>query len=159
MSLSAVSRIYYVCLHCILILIASGRIVQSHVIVIRERPARSLTFWYVVRIFSFRSLHPMFSFVIVSFSLFFNWRIPLSVFNSCAIFVVRPTKMVRNEGIIQFIKHTWGFLTDNFNCKHCNVIVFRKVLYKCVGGIFKTSIRNCCSWLTCYLLITVWFSV
>ena len=120
MSLSAVSRIYYVCLHYILILIASGRIVQSHVIVIRERPARSLTFWYVVRIFSFRSLYPMFSFVIVSFSFFFNWRIPLSVFNSCAIFVVRPTKMMRNEGIIQFIKHTWGFLTDNFNCKHCN---------------------------------------
>ena len=54
------------------------------------------------------------------FFFFFNWRIPLSVFNSCAIFVVRPTKMMRNEGIIQFIKHTWGFLTDNFNCKHCN---------------------------------------
>ena len=121
MSLSAVSRIYYVCLHYILILIASYLVeLFNHMIIIRERPARSLTFWYVVRIFSFRSLYPMFSFVIVSFSFFFNWRIPLSVFNSCAIFVVRPTKMVHNEGIIQFLKHTWGFLTDNFNCKHCN---------------------------------------
>ena len=114
MSLSAVSKIYYVCLHYILILIASGRIVQSHDCYKGE------TRWYVVRIFSFRSLYPMFSFVIVSFSFFFNRRIPLSVFNSCAIFVVRPTKMVHNEGIIQFLKHTWGFLTDNFNCKHCN---------------------------------------
>ena len=119
MSLSAVSKIYYVCLHYILILIASGRIVQSHDCYKRETRSK-LDFLICGTNIFFRSLYPMFSFVIVSFSFFFNWRIPLSVFNSCAIFVVRPTKMVRNEGIIQFIKHTWGFLTDNFNCKHCN---------------------------------------
>ena len=158
MSLSAVSKIYYVCLHYILILIASGRIVQSHDCYKGETRSK-LDFLICGTNIFLQIPVPYVFFRDRFFFFFFNWRIPLSVFNSCAIFVVRPTKMVRNEGIIQFIKHTWGFLTDNFNCKHCNVIVFRKVLYKCVEGIFKTSNRNCCSWLTCYLLITVWFSV
>ena len=84
---------------------------QSRMIVIRERPAWNLTFSCVVRIFSFRSLYFMFSLVMGFF--FFNWRLLLSVFNSRAIFVVRLTKMARDEGIIQFIKHRWEFLTYN----------------------------------------------
>ena len=119
MSLSAVSRIYYVCLHYVLILIASGRIVQSHDCYKGE--TRSKLDFLICGTNIFLPIPvPYVFFRDRFFFFFFNWRIPLSVFNSCAIFVVRPTKMVRNEGIIQFIKHTWGFLTDNFNCKHCN---------------------------------------
>ena len=119
MSLSAVSRIYYVCLHYILILIASGRIVQSHDCYKGETRSKLDVLICGTNIF-LQIPVPYVFFRDRFFFFFFNWRIPLSVFNSCAIFVVRPTKMVRNEGIIQFIKHTWGFLTDNFNCKHCN---------------------------------------
>ena len=119
MSLSAVSRIYYVCLHYILILIASGRIVQSHDCYKGETRSK-LDFLICGTNIFLQIPVPYVFFRDRFFFFFFNWRIPLSVFNSCAIFVVRPTKMVRNEGIIQFIKHTWGFLTDNFNCKHCN---------------------------------------
>ena len=119
MSLSAVSKIYYVCLHYILILIASGRIVQSHDCYKGETRSK-LDFLICGTNIFLQIPVPYVFFRDRFFFFFFNWRIPLSVFNSCAIFVVRPTKMVHNEGIIQFIKHAWGFLTDNFNCKHCN---------------------------------------
>ena len=144
MSLSAVSRIYYVCLHYILILIASGRIVQSHDCYKGETRSK-LDFLICGTNIFLQIPVPYVFFRDRFFFFFFNWRIPLSVFNSCVIFVVRQTKMVRNEGIIQFIKHTWGFLTDNFNCKHCNFqssMFTSSFLEKCCIGTWEEFSRQ-----------------
>ena len=144
MSLSAVSRIYYVCLHYILILIASGRIVQSHDCYKGETRSK-LDFLICGTNIFLQIPVPYVFFRDRFFFFFFNWRIPLSVFNSCVIFVVRQTKMVRNEGIIQFIKHTWGFLTDNFNCKHCNFqssMFTSSFLEKCCIGAWEEFSRQ-----------------
>ena len=144
MSLSAVSRIYYVCLHYILILIASGRIVQSHDCYKGETRSK-LDFLICGTNIFLQIPVPYVFFRDRFFFFFFNWRIPLSVFNSCVIFVVRQTKMVRNEGIIQFIKHTWGFLTDNFNCKHGNFqssMFTSSFLEKCCIGAWEEFSRQ-----------------
>ena len=117
MSLSGVSPIYYVCLHYILIMIASGRIVQSRDCYKGETHSKLDFLICGTNIFLQIPVPYVFCRDRFFFFFFFNWRSSLSVFNSCAIFVVRLTK---NDGIIQFIKHTWGFLTDNFSCKHCN---------------------------------------
>ena len=105
----------------IVILIASGRIVQSHDCYKGKTRSKLDFLMCGANIFlQIPVLYFMFSLVMVFF--FFNWRLPLSVFNSRAIFVVRLTKIARDKGIIQFIKHTRGFLTDNL---HVNIAGFK----------------------------------
>ena len=100
----------------IVILIASGRIVQSHDCY--KGKTRSKIDFLMCGANIFLQIPVLYVFSRVRFFFFFfffyfNWRLPLSVFNSRAIFVVRLTKMALDEGMIQLIKHTWGFLTDN----------------------------------------------
>ena len=85
----------------IVILIASGRIVQSHDCY--KGKNRSKIDFLMRGANIFLQIPVLYAF---SRDRFF-------VFNSRAIFVVRLTKIARDEGIIQFIKHTWGFLTEN----------------------------------------------
>ena len=106
----------------IVILIASGRIVQSHDCYKGKTRSKPDLLMCGANIFlQIPVLYFMFSLVMVFF-FFFNWRLPLSVFNSRATFVVRLTKIARDKGIIQFIKHTRGFLTDNL---HVNIAGFK----------------------------------
>ena len=97
----------------IVILIASGRIVQSHDCYKGKTRSKIDFLMYGANIFLQIPVLYVFSSVrfFFIFYFYFNWRLPLSVFNSRAIFVVRLTKMALDEGIIQLIKHTWGFLT------------------------------------------------
>ena len=95
----------------IVILIASGRIVQSHDYY--KGKTRSKIDFLMRGANIFLPIPVLYAFSRDRFFPFFNWRLPLSVFNSRAIFVVRLTKMARDDGIIQFIKHTWVFLTYN----------------------------------------------
>ena len=85
----------------IVILIASGRIVQSHDCY--KGKTRSKIDFLMRGANIFLQIPVLYAF---SRDRFF-------VFNSRAIFVVRLTKMAPDDGIIQFIKHTWGFLTYN----------------------------------------------
>ena len=95
----------------IVILFASGRIVWSHDCCKGKTRSKIDFLMCVANIFL--QIPALYVFSRDGFFFFFNWRLPLSVFNSRAIFVVRLTKIARDEGIFQFIKHTWGFLTEN----------------------------------------------
>ena len=99
----------------IVILFASGRTVQSHDCY--KGKTRSKIDFLMCGANIFLQIPVLYVFSRVRFFFYFffyfNWRLPLSVFNSRAIFVVGLTKMALDEGMIQLIKHTWGFLTDN----------------------------------------------
>ena len=103
----------------IIILIASGRIVQSHDCYKGKTRSKLDFLMCGANIFlQIPVLYFMFSLVIVFF-FFFNWRLPLSVFNSRAIFCCAPNKNSTWQRDYLVHKTYTRVSHRQLACKHC----------------------------------------